>query len=220
MYEAVEDLLDENPEIVGSIVEFGNSSVKFSNTVSTINNKEKVRQTVASGKTEVKQSAHDKLITGASEIAAGLFTFASKNDLIELKTLSDEKDYTLKKLKGIDLYTKCVQLYEAAEKYVIQLANYGVKPEDLEAFKTLIDGFKSSIGDKESSMGQKKGAGVSLAQLFRTADKILKEELDRFAEKVKAKNPSFYEEYNAVRVIKNLGTRHRPGKGDSDQNGK
>ena len=212
MYNAVIEFLKSNMAIVNTIVQFVQSLLGFENAVKEINDKEEERQTVASGKTEVKHSAQKILIVKTVEVAAGLFTYAKKNNLIEIKKLSDLKDYTLGKLKNIDLISKCDQIYKAAKSVETLLADYDVTPALLTDLKEKIDAYENSMGVKESSMGKRKGAGKTLPQLFKSADEILKDELDRFAEKLKDKNPSFYAEYHSVRNIKNVGIRHRLAK--------
>jgi hypothetical protein len=219
MYNAVIEFLESKTAIVVSIVQFGQSLLGFKSIVKDINDKEGERQTVASGKTEVKQSAQKTMIVKTVEVAAGLFTYAKKNGLIEVKTLADVKDYKLRQMKNVDLLTKCTKIYDAAKSVETLLADFDVTPAMLTDFKTKIDVYENSLGEKESSMGKRKGAGKTLLQLFNSADEILKDELDRFAEKLTDKNPAFYEDYHSVRNIKNIGIRHREAKENTAKEG-
>ena len=213
MFKGIIKFLRSNDAIVSENVQFGKSLVKFEEAVTHLESKEQERQTVAEGKTEVKQSAREKLVETASEFAAGLFTYAQDNSLIELMKLTDLLEYEFDKLKTVDLSSRCSEIYKAAEGIISQLGEYDLDQAMLDEFKERIEAFELSVGEKESSTGKRSGAVKSVVQLFEEADLILKNKLDRFVEKVKAKKPEFYEQYQAVRNVKNIGIRHRE-KGD------
>jgi hypothetical protein len=82
-----------------------------------------------------------------------------------------------------------------------------------------IQAFSSSIGQRESSVAERMGARGNLMELFDVADKTLTEELDRLMELVRGSQTQFYNEYFAARVIKDLGTRHRPARVTASQPG-
>ncbi len=209
MYDAVLSFLKDQMSIVNTIEQFVISLTGFETAVRNINEKEIERQTVSAGKTTVKYSAEEEVIELTVDVAAGLFTYARKNGKTELKELSDISARKLDRLKDVDLLSKCKQICDAAKIVEAELTPYGVTSAMVTELKAKIDGFGISVGDRDASVAKRKGAGITLVELFNEADDILEEELDRFVDKFKNKDSSFYAGYYAARNIKNLGIRHR-----------
>ena len=57
-----------------------------------------------------------------------------------------------------------------------------------------------------------KGARGTLAGLFNEVDELLTDEVDRFMELLRNKEPEFYNKYFVACVVKETGIRHRPGR--------
>ena len=100
--------------------------------------------------------------------------------------------------------SKCKQICDAAKIVEAELTPYGVTSAMVTELKAKIDGFGISVGDRDASVAKRKGAGITLVELFNEADDILEEELDRFVDKFKNKDNSFMQDIMPHGILKIL----------------
>jgi hypothetical protein len=106
------------------------------------------------------------------------------------------------------LIAKGNQIHASAGTLITELADYGLTPDDLTLLKEAIDNYRDTTTYRDASVAQRKGASVSLKDLFNNADDILELEVDRFAAQLKISYPDFYNGYSGARIIKDIGIRH------------
>jgi hypothetical protein len=67
--------------------------------------------------------------------------------------------------------------------------------------------YEKRVNTKESKTHESHIARTNLDTAFDNADEILKDELDTFMELVRTKNNDFYNQFQAARVVKDLGIK-------------
>ena len=67
--------------------------------------------------------------------------------------------------------------------------------------------YRNALG---SSVAERMGARTTMEDLFAKVNGILEEEIDPAMELIRASKTQFYNEYFALRVVKDTGVRHRP----------
>jgi hypothetical protein len=135
-------------------------------------------------------------------VASALFVQGTTQKQVELKEKANVSESALRKMRDTELVGKASS--------ILSLAGYAISPEMLADLGGKIQAFSSSVGQRESDVAERMGACGNLMELFDVADRTLTEELDRLMELVRGSQTQFYNEYFAARVIKDLGTRHRP----------
>jgi hypothetical protein len=208
MYDSIARYLRENSATVNTIPKFTQALTKFEAAIEAIRTKEDERQVSTKGKTEAKYNAEEDLINAILKIASGLFPYAINTNNTELRELADVNYSGLDRLKDVDLIAKGNQIHASAGTLITELADYGLTPDDLTLLKEAIDNYRDTTTYRDASVAQRKGASVSLKDLFNNADDILELEVDRFAAQLKISYPDFYNGYSGARIIKDIGIRH------------
>ena len=101
-------------------------------------------------------------------------------------------------------------IHTSALANVAALADYGVTPAVLTDLQTKTAAFSRALGDRESSVAERKGARGSMNELFDKADELLNEDFDRYFELLRPTDTELYNKYFSARVVKDMGMRHRP----------
>jgi hypothetical protein len=127
----------------------------------------------------------------------------------ELKARSNLRKYLLQNSRDTKIIQIAESVYETATHEAADLVIYGVQAETLTDLSKQIQDYKLAFGDREQSVAHRKTARLTLQDLFREADAILRNRLDRLMESFKTTHPDFYGAYHSGRRVKNLaGVRH------------
>ncbi len=209
MHKAVDTLLDENAEKTAEIPAFEITKTKFKADVSELNGELLYFDNAIAGKTKSKWNAEDDLIYTLLPIASALKVVAKQKKDPELAEKVNISETSLRRMRDTELVTKGKSIHAEAIKLETELAPFGKTAESLFDLAAKVDAYDKSIGGRESSVAQRKGARKAVSDLFAKVDDDL-EDLDNLMELLRAKYPDFYNEYNAARTIKDTGRRHRP----------
>lgn len=76
--------------------------------------------------------------------------------------------------------------------------------------KAKVEAYRTALGVRERSVAERMEARTTMQDHFYKIDEILEEEIDPAMELIRATNTQFYNEYFALRVVKDTGIRHRP----------
>jgi hypothetical protein len=118
-------------------------------------------------------------------------------------------------LKGPQYTRPVVEHWEWGKKEILQALTERDKmfPGALVAcgLYTRLKTYRERYSAKDSKQAKSKATREALTAAFDRTDIILKSELDSLMEAVREKNPAFYNEYWASRVIKDLGFGHKNG---------
>lgn len=210
MYLSLIALFTSRDSIVNLITEFKNSTVSFKNIVARIEEKAVRKTTAVSGKTEAKSDHRDELENALVEVASGLKAYSSKNKIHDVYSISSRmtKSFLIKN-RDTEVPNKAKIIVDLAEANAAQLADYGIGANEIADLKSKRETYLTSMDDQSTGVTSKSEAGKTIFELFKDANKLIKNELDSFADELKSRQYEFYKEYYEARKIRNLGLRHR-----------
>jgi hypothetical protein len=100
-------------------------------------------------------------------------------------------------------------LYTAALAVVDKLAEFGITAETLTGLKEAADVYEDAVGKQGTGVSQHTTAINTVAETFRTIDRLLTEKIDPLMLSMEKDNPVLYREYKQTRMVKELGILHR-----------
>ena len=210
MYEGILTLFSTNTETVNSVPMLKDSVDEFGSVVATLRLKSTEVSNVSTGKTAVKSQAEDDLITVLLPVAAGLFVFARKQNNVELKEKAKLTESHLRTVRDTELASKGDLIASLAAGQAANLVPAGITEATIADLNAKVQAYRNALGARESSVAERMGARTTMEDLFAKVDGILEEEIDPAMELIRASETQFYNEYFALRVIKDTGVRHRP----------
>jgi hypothetical protein len=210
MYEGIFTFLRTNTETVNSVPMLKDSVDEFSSVIVALRLKSTEVSNTSTGKTAVKSQAEDDLVSILLPVAAGLFVFAKKQNNVELKEKAKLTESHLRTIRDTELASKGDMIATLAIGQVDNLVRAGVTEEMIADLNAKVQAYRSALGARESSVAERMGARTTMEDLFAKVDGILEEEIDPAMELIRTSKTQFYNEYFALRVIKDMGVRHRP----------
>lgn len=217
MYESVAKVLDENKSVWQSLKALNEAVQEFTALLDNLRDKGVQRVKNTTGVTLGKNSKKELMAKKAAQLAASAYAYAEKlND----KVLQAKFGYSVSDIKRSDdnnAISLTFAIAEEAEKIQDQLADYGVMPNEVEELKSFCNDFKNSIGEKANVKSGRVAATESLQELFKTADSLLKNQMDKLLLRFQDQSPEFYLTYQNARVIRDLGGRSRKKESGNDQ---
>lgn len=174
--------------------------------------KEKLQDTmtVSKGKKETKSEAEDALLNELVTVSKGLYAYAAVTGNPEIREKVRVTESQLRYMRDTELVAKSRTISGVGAENQSKVGDYGVTAERLTSLNARIDAFEKAIGERESSVAQRKGARSSVYENFDQAMGILVDEIDNLMEPFKATDPQLFNEYSEARVVKDVGLRHRP----------
>ncbi|MCM5662182.1 hypothetical protein [Galbibacter mesophilus] len=123
----------------------------------------------------------------------------SNND--ELKSRADKSFTDLFRLPNTDFITVIHEIIDLLSLHLEALADYGVTDNQIQDFKNSFDAFLVFRGLPRQYRIKETRATKDLETIFKEATDLLNNKLDKVIKVLKRKEPSFYNGYNAARVI-------------------
>lgn len=217
MYESAAKILDENKSIWQNLKALAEAVQEFTALLDALRNKGVQRAKNTTGVTQGKNAKKEQMAKKAAQLAASAFAYAEKlND----KVLQAKFNYSITDIKKTDdnnAISLTFAITEEAEKIQDKLADYGVQPEEISEVKSLGTEFKNFIGEKANVKSGRVAATGSLSDLFKAADNLLKNQIDKLLMRLKDQNPEFYRTYQNARAIRDLGGRTRKKEEESSE---
>lgn len=214
MYNAVSALAKVNAAKISQVPAFTTAVTEFEEMLAAITAKENERGNKMAGKIDSRDKTEDELVGAIMQTASGLFAYARRAGLVDMKEQTKLTESALRKLRSAELLAKAGVVRTLAHDNLAALADYGITAAVLANLDAKIAAFKAAVENLGSSVAGRIGANTTLKNLFEQTDDLLKEECDKYIEVIKSTETQFYNEYFAARVIKDLGVRHK-GNGDT-----
>ena len=209
MYKAVDTLIGTiDGRDLESLEAFDPARTRFSEAVTAIETKDIEYMSMTAGKALSKENIGEELCESIYEIGSALSLYAMSVGNVELKERVKFSKTELRRLRDTDLVRKGKEVNELAVTNGTSLGSYGITAERITAFGVMVNDYDAKLGDKEVSFADKTAARQELKDLFKAADTILKDEIDRYMEIIGGNSPDLYNQYKSARVIKDLGIRH------------
>jgi hypothetical protein len=201
MYRATEKHCDDNTEITKNmpafVAAFNNFKVILTEINDTTQQKSVVLRGIAIDKNESRQNVGSKVI----EIAGLIYAFASANGN---NTLKQEVNITETKLMQTNeerFISRSQNVYAKGIENIALLPDYGITNQKLADLKAAIDDYIAKSPNTRNATGNRKTLNSNLTALFKKADTVLKERLDKLIIVFRSEHPDFVKTYEANRII-------------------
>ncbi|MFA6978164.1 MAG: hypothetical protein WC209_02485 [Ignavibacteriaceae bacterium] len=208
MYNAVEAVFIGNASIVAEIPALGEVHTDLQSLIAEIETTDGELMKTTEGKISVKSKAIEELIASIVPIAAAARAYAVRKKLVELRAAVDYSENQLKHLTQVELPIKVKNIKDAAHAVLSDLASYGMTQAKFDLVDAKLTALKSASGKKNTGFTDHVAIRKTLSELFEKADDLLQSEADDIVEVLKESKLSFYNQYFAARVIKDLGGSH------------
>jgi hypothetical protein len=205
MYRAIEDVLDKFAAIITNIMSYADIYNRFRTIIQDISDNDNIYQNAKKGTIADKEIAENGLIRELLVKANVLFLISQKNNNSSLKAISNVSESGLKKLRETALLQKARLILNSFKKNTAYLKDFSMNDDALAVFQGKIDQYDSALNIKNLSQAESKSARIKLKELFKAADLIVRNELDKAAELIRSEHPDFYKEYKAARIVKDFG---------------
>jgi hypothetical protein len=192
-----------------TIPALGKAIIKLEQLLSTIKITTDELNGTTSGKTTAKHQAEAVLIDALVPLAHALYSIGKGKNLPDVMETSDLSERSLRRMRDTDLAAKGATVFKLTPRFTTELTEFGYDTAKIAEVNTLIDVYTSAIGARESSVGEHSGVYETLRKLYNEVDDLLDDNLDRLMELVKTSQPQIYNQYFALRHVKQLGTVHR-----------
>jgi hypothetical protein len=208
MYRSVCKVLSSNESYFSGIKILYDSSKKFEECFSKIEELNQIKNTVSKGVVIEKANAGQALVNSILKVAGVLFVFAKNTKNENLKNISSVTHSELKRIRINDFITKAKNILKNAKNSEPALKEYYTEiAVDIKEFENHLAVYEKSLDIKETKTAERISVKTTLSQEFSKADEILKDELDKLIELIKANNLDLYQQYFAARTIKDLGVK-------------
>ena len=157
------------------------------------------------GDTTTKNQLRATLVAQAMDVNRRVVAFATNTNNNSLLELVNYTETQLKKCSDQKLVASCQVIRDNANTNVTALATYGVTPAILTTLQTTITNFSNAIPKGRVLTTDSSEATQTLVTLFKTLTANWAK-IDTLVEMVKVSQPSFYDEYQRVRKVIEVGT--------------
>lgn len=156
------------------------------------------------------------MVEAAFAVAGDLHALAVKNGDADLEAKTDYEITDLLETTQNLIGPLCQNIHDWAMTNAAALATgYGTTAADLTDLQTKITAYNPDIAKPRDAIVARKDVTGDIATDEKTADGILKKELDKTMKKFRVKNAPFFNEYTSARMIIDLGERHEKSGGTS-----
>ena len=213
MYQVVEQVCDENPEIIAEIVAFQTAVNKFKAIIAQIFETEQFRSQPLSGITAGKTADRTNLCKFAAAAAGFIYAYASATKNAALKADVNFSHSKLLQMRDELLVQTSQNIHNLGMANKTALADYGVTGAKLTELQTAIDAFKDSMLKPRTAKDQKATLTVNHAELFAQTDDILVNQMDFLVKNFEQTHHDFINRYRQARKIKDPATTKTQLKG-------
>ena len=150
MYKAVAAVVESNTALLTEFPVFGETLSGFKESLTEIDAVDKKYLTAADGKTKTKSNAEDDLLEDVMPIKSALFAVAIKNKNEELKALTTDSEWALKKMRDADFLKKAELIKAEATARLAELAVYKVTEVMLTELQEKSDAYGEALSGKDT----------------------------------------------------------------------
>lgn len=223
MYGVVYNHCVLNQAIVDTNLACKNAVAAFGAVIGRINSAAELVGAVLTGIAVDKSVSKNDLAGKASHIAGLIYAWASETGNNTLKQAVNFSTSDLLKIKDGEIAARCRTIHDAGVADLDTLKDYGVSQAKLDALQAAIDGYETQVPKPRAAIADRATRKANIKQMFKDADAILVERLDKLVENFKADNPDFVKTYKNSRVIVDPKSKAKPdgesGGGGGDNSG-
>jgi hypothetical protein len=203
MYLAVQAVLEAHQDAWQSLAGFAAGATELDENIASIQTLAQT-QSQKNGASADKAQAFEELVDAAFEVAAATKAFATAGADNELAAKVNYSRSDVASGRDSLVVARCRSIYDEANAVVSSLADYGITPAKLTAFKKKTDAFQSAQVKPRQGRATSSAATKAMPELFALTDELLNDRLDGLAIQFRDSQPAFYGEYTTARVIVDL----------------
>jgi len=193
---------EENPESVAKVPKFGIVINRLGQICTVVDTYRIDQEKDLTGITTDKTIALENLSDSTADIAGATYSYAHDKNDHALMARVNYKPAAIEKMTQTEMIVAAEIVFEEASEIAPDdLANEGVSQEELTAHRELISFFKEIKSSKKEAVIDRSGTTEKLNNLFKEANSLLRNKLDRLAVQFKRKDPEFYLKYKAARKV-------------------
>lgn len=208
MYDAVEQLFNANTAVWSSNTAVSATFATFTSHVNAINANDTVQKTSSIGTTQTKETAKQNMAIAAVAVANAGKSYATATSNQVLFDAMNHTKAAIIKASDTDADDICQNIHDNINPYIANTAAYGATAASLTNLQNLINAYSALIGKPQLQKSIVANATITLAQHFSAANALLKNQLDPLIAQFQTSNAVFYNQYQEVRVINDIGHRH------------
>lgn len=216
MYLAVHKVLKDKEASWNEIPAFAKAFKDFEKKVSVIDETRLVQERQVTGITVDKAAVKDKMAVLASAMGSAIMAYATDQ---ENGALYEAVNYSLSEIKYASdtaAHDRAQRISNEVKAILPSLADYGISRSDLTALQNAITAYAALLPAPRTAKSTSKAATTGLVVVFRSADGILKNKLDKMMVQFTEDDPDFYRVYTNARMIIDSGIRHEDDEGGED----
>jgi hypothetical protein len=205
MFEAVQAFMANTQTTWTSITAIGAAKLELDGKITAIRTERQKQEKDASGLVVERKTLRETLTRQTLKVSGALLAYASATNNAELIGIVDYTPSNFVRARDNIFYDMVRIIYEAATPLATQLAGYNIVAADLTLMQTQLTQFLTAIPKRRNATAVSKSATTAIGGLFKDADTILKNKLDRLVLSFRVTNPDFYTNYLNARIIVDLG---------------
>ncbi len=201
MYDAVIAYCNNNSSIIDTLPAFHAALDSFGLIVDSIHSLSELESNFITGIGIDKLQSKKNLSDQASNLSVLIFAFACAANN---KTLKEQVGFSPSGLKAMNddgLTTACSNILDAANTNLAPLTDYGLGANLITNFEIAINDYKSKINPSRNTLTRRASYSKTLDNLYKQADMLLKNQMDKMILQLKKTNDDFYTTYTNHRKI-------------------
>lgn len=206
MYRATENHCEINKEITKNMPAFVAAFNNFKSLIAEINDTTRQKSSVLRGIATDKNESRQNVAKKVTEIAGLIYAFASAAKNNTLKQEVNTSETRLLQANEERFVSRCQNVYAKGMENVAALADYGITNQTLEDLQSAINDYLAKSPSTRNAAGNRKTLNSNLTALFKEADTLLKEQIDKLIVVFRAEHPDFVKTYEANRIIIDAAT--------------
>jgi hypothetical protein len=208
MFVILYGFLSKFPDIVASIPAFKRAFEKLGALIEEIKEVDCGRESIKSGKSDLKSNRKNELASAIFIVASSLYTYADENNNLEILNRVDKTENYYKRMRDSNLILEAKELVKLTTGIETELLDQGLSAEEIAEAATLATEFENAMKEVGSSEAEGTAATKSVYELIGEAKDICDKQLNVHAAKFNKKNPEFYNQYLSASRIIDTGVRH------------
>lgn len=215
----ISQLFKSNIILVNTYIPLKIAVNAFDNLIISIDPESDKKSTNTKGITSTKQGDKLAVATYYERICAAAFMFCSApgSTLTELMPGFKYVEWQIVRMKDEDIVGFVDRVNRQITEQLMPLAGfdvYNVSPADLTEGKNLATKFSNWIGKADELGGAKTAANQEIDKTLDQLDDMIEQQLETGMKQFKTSQPAFYNAFQALNKIDNLGTRFTGVGGD------
>ena len=212
MFTNVDQVFTENGAIVDRVPALKAQVVLFHNGFESLGTLMQPLQLSTTGNAKAKREAKERLSKIGATVCGAMRSYANDHDKPVVLSQADYSTSDLLKLRDLELQETGQALYLLANGMADELADYGIKADELNNMGTAVSNFAQLSPQVRKVKVDNKTLRKQLTEKVEEIDNMLRSKLDNGMLVMEFGQPAFFDLYRNARRNYSLGVRHeQPG---------